>query len=62
MAKDEIERIKKTLEELGISQPTMAEKILVSKDYVNQVLNGRVKASNRVLIKMRTFINQEKNK
>lgn len=54
-----IEQIKSRLKELGISQPKMASAILVSKDYVNQVLNGRIKASERVLTKMRTFIAQQ---
>ena len=57
-----IEEIKKHLDDLEISQPTMANAIFVSKDWVNRILNGRTKCSSRMKTKMCVFIDTELKK
>lgn len=62
MAQLTVSEIKQALIDNGISQQQMADHIFTTKDYINQVLNGRTKPSTRVLIKMNTFIKMKVKK
>ena len=55
-----VNEIKQFLIENEISQPTVCTVIGCDKDYLNRVLNGRVKASTRILTKLNFYIEQLK--
>jgi len=57
-----IEEIKQMLKDLKISQPKMAKSIFVSKDYINQILNGRKDLTARMHTKMVVFLTREQLK
>ena len=62
MKKRTIKEIKAELYGLGIKQTTVAYDLSVTKDYLNQVLNERRKCSDRMFIKLNTYLNLKSKK